>query len=843
MPPPAVAGMPRLLLQQGHQRAVDSTVFTRDGKFVLTRAFNTVKVWNAASGMPLGILDDAVAISRDGMQVLSMRKSAGARVRDVATGRVLATLEHTSKAKDFAFSPDGKRVVGTGDDATRIWDARTGRLEHKLPGFAQIAFSADGKWLATVGESGSAKLWGVASGRLLHTLAGRSPVSSVAFSPDGKRVLTGARGKAAKVWNRSTGKLQQTLGESDGPMAFSRDGRRVLTVRYGGSPALWDVSTGKRVYSLKSGADSPDNADGIVSRVVFSPDRRHLVLCGNQCTLRDVSAGRRERTFSWPLLYYEPGVASGSEQASSVAFSPDGTRLVVGLDSGAVMGWDVATGRLAFAAGEKIHPSVAFSRDGKLAYMTVPPAPGMPNGSSELRNVSTGRLLQTLADGPMVDNVDMPDDKRLVSTSGVWDMVSGRRLVELAGGDPAAVSPNGQEVVYNSSGAVLGADMTSTRGAMGPGDGQADAGSAGTIGLGDLGTLGAGGGKTGPGDAGAGPGDGGAPITASVVSGPQAVNVWNVAAGKLQATLRGDRPDRCQFPAISPGGKYLVMACPAGKHETGKHRVRIWDLRTGAVVRTLAASADLAKFSPDGTRILTQNDDGTAGLWNASNGRLLYTLHSTARIRSAVFSPDGKRVVTLERGTLGVWNVSAGVREHTLEDDATHVAFSPDGKILLTSAHTRARLWDTGTWKQLALVQSPSVGTADFVPGSVGKVIVTDGDGLTFYRLDASNHVSASITYWSFPTKSGKPAMLVTTPDGLFSGDDAAFGRIFYRIGSNILHDDIVPAARLSHYFHRPSLVQDFWAGRPLKLPPDVAKGVGKPPITRVAPDAGRPDL
>jgi WD40 repeat protein len=112
-----------------------------------------------------------------------------------------------------AWSPDGKRLAGSGNSIARVWDAETGKellalgLRGPYLGFVpSVAWSPDGKRLATGSYGGKAKLWDAETGQELLTLSSHSgPVSSVAWSLDGKRLAAGSYCRTVKVWDTETG--------------------------------------------------------------------------------------------------------------------------------------------------------------------------------------------------------------------------------------------------------------------------------------------------------------------------------------------------------------------------------------------------------------------------------------------------------------------------------------------------------------------------------------------------------------------------------------------------------------------------------------------------------------
>ncbi|MGH9886943.1 MAG: hypothetical protein ACREBE_15555, partial [bacterium] len=235
-----------------------SATFSPDGAALVTTDDSSAALWNAQTNqlrvrLPHGDTVYESVFSSDGRQLITAAGDGIVRIWDTASGTLVRQLQRAGIKPRFfvvARSPDDQLVaaIGLGGAATYVWNAASGALVAELAQDASegpsIAFSADGRWLATGGSN--ARVFNTATWGELP-FAGRSGVRAVSWDPRGPRLLTAGANGDESLWSiPSGGRIHhlRDVGEPIDALDFSPDGRLVVAGTREGAELVWDASTG-----------------------------------------------------------------------------------------------------------------------------------------------------------------------------------------------------------------------------------------------------------------------------------------------------------------------------------------------------------------------------------------------------------------------------------------------------------------------------------------------------------------------------------------------------------------------------------------------------------------------
>ena len=642
------------------------------------------------------------------------------------------------KITDIAYSPDGTLLAVGTSIGTWLYDAHTGAELTLLSGHTNlelahffgnrqkqlnkkpsVAFSSDGRILASACWDQNIRFWDVQTRQHIFTLLGS--INSVKLSPDG-RILGGVNYNNIELWDAKTLKHLSTLTEELSGftvIAFSPDGITLASAKVDKTIQLWDLQTGLQKSRLKGHANT-------VNTLAFSPDGTTLASggFGNTIRLWDPITGKRKKT-----LIGHKGIVH------SLAFSPDGSILVSGGQDNTIHLWDPKSGKHNATLNRHKGPVdvLAFSPDG----LTL--ASGGSDGTIQFWNTKTSQHKTTVTHTQHRFPIALTSDGKTFATEDygeilLWDFDTHQLKRRLTGHSGQISS-----IIFSQNGTTLASFSLSRRHRelmlwnVNTGKQQVTF-------TDELSTITS---RTLSPDG----------KTLAVGRPDNQVELWNTLTGQHKATLK-KHTNSVSAMTFSPDGRLLATSDSgktihlwgtfAAQHiatfttEYGSinalafspdssvlasvtsNGIHLLNLETGNSISTFRhGSVDTLAFTPDGRTLASGSSDTTIRLWDTQTGRLKDTLigHTGAITSLTFFTPAN--------------TLDAANTEHSssTQTETTLASVSEDGTVLLWNIKP---IVDTTAVVKIApdLVESPALGEQLKI-----NVNVTDANNITGFQV------------------------------------------------------------------------------------------------------------
>lgn len=421
--------------------------FSPDGKRVISGdPDGVVRIWDLDRGLTqelrghTGPINSIVFVPGAPERLLSAGVDGTIRVWDLRTGRSSILGSHASPAYELAAAPNGRMLLSSSADHTaRLWDLASGTslaLVGHTDAVLATELSPNGSVLATTSADGTARIYHLDALRDRVLSSELGPLNALSVSPDGEKLASGGASGKVSLTSVKKGTTQLVIQHSAPVLglAFSPAGERLASAAADGRVGLWEAGSGQ--VRLFDGHSAP------AALVAFSPEGDKLASAGGgDVLLRDLRSGHAERTLG------------RSEKVTAISFSPDGSRLIAGFESGYLTAREILSGKETPLIGHQGPVStITFSPD-RRHLLT-----GSLDHTIRIWDAATLSLSTTLdASGTGVETIlFFPDGQRFATLGGesnarVWSLETGQLLRVLRGHrarvSALALSPDGTRAV------------------------------------------------------------------------------------------------------------------------------------------------------------------------------------------------------------------------------------------------------------------------------------------------------------------------------------------------------------------------------------------------------------
>jgi WD40 repeat protein len=676
---------------------------------------------------------------------------------------------HYASVEAVAWSHDGKLVAtGSNDKTIILWRSSDGRqirtLTGSSSGVSSIEFNKLDTSLLSITRDGKIYIWNIITEEIKKTFAIQdTSFICASFSPDGTRIVAGTEKYGITIWDIASGnKIQQLKAIPEDLVAqqnyeyediksveYSSDGKFIVAGAGDQTAIVWNAENGKEFAKLKHANSS---CSGCLTKAFFTPDNKYVVSAYSDSI----------QIFDWKARKLILQMSNAEGSFDDLALSPDGRYASV-IQYGRTEVWDINAGKHIFGTGsyESKNTSASFSPDGN--YLVI----GNEKRMAEIWRLSDGKKMVTLKgylnqlDEKILNNSYMywvalvhetklsPDNKYIAigntgNNAKLIDFYTGRIHKTLKGHNGMVIS-----LSFSNDGKFL---------VTGGVDGKAI--------------------------------------------------LWNVETGEVVKEF--EFPDKALaiFSVdISPDNKLIATSDWAGE-------IVIWDIASGHVLKAMSPhggnSSIHIKFSANGLYIISAGLDRKLKLIEIDTGEEVRTFTgNTDLVTSINLHPKEDKIITAGRdNTIRVWDFYSGLQTLKInahQRGAYSARFDSTGKYIVSGGDDNmVKLWDAKTGTLIASFAGHQ--------GAIGDAFLTNENK---YIISGSR--DGSIKVWSVDEKKELVSLVlmnendwfVKTPEGYFDASDGAQSSISFVKGTELYSID-----QFFNEFYRPGLYNEAVFGK-----------------------------
>ncbi|MBN2089403.1 AAA family ATPase [candidate division KSB1 bacterium] len=621
-----------------HTGEITSIALSPDEKIIASASYNEISLWDISSGHKIRDIDEwgvnSIKFSPDG-KLLASASDYEVTIWNVFSGKQIRSFkEHLLETFDVAFSSDGKLIASASADSTiQIWEVSSGKKIGTLLGHTgdvlSLAFNPCKKILVSASSDSTICLWDLLTLKKLSTLIGHTAsVTSVAFSQDGQMVVSGSMDTTVRVWNTMTGNqigLLKNHNAGLNAVMFSPNGKIVASGSMDRSIRLWNIDQQDLIRII-------EGHTGSVNSIIFTHDGKKLISGSEDQTIRlwNVEDGNQIH----PLKGH-------SNSITSLAFSSDGQILASSSDDQTIRLWNVSSGNEIYSLHNHYGnvKCITFNYDGSIL------ASGSNDKTIRLWEISSCTEIKTLYGHQ--DNVNCitfsPDGKLLASGSSdstvrIWNVTTGHQIYKFS-----FFNSRVNCVSYSPDGKLLA--------------------------IGTANNL---------------------------------IHIWDPVKIKKIFTLKKHKAEVINL-AYSPDGKLLASA-------SLDQTIILWNTTNGNQIRSFDGHSDFVTslaFSPDGKILVSGSFDKTIRFWSIESGIEIRTFNGFNEYITCVsFNPYGNIIASGSTNSMiRVWDVAFSQENRTLkghDDSINKVVFSPNGQLLASASTDKTvRIWEVSSGREI----------------------------------------------------------------------------------------------------------------------------------------------